>query len=1027
MDILNDWENPAVTGRNRLPGRAYFIPFGDVASALAGWRDDSEAFLPLNGLWRFHYAPSVAEAPVGFERADFDDAAFGQLPVPGNWQMHGHGRPHYTNVQYPFPTDPPRVPTENPTGSYRRTFALPDAWKAKRVFLRFEGVDSCFQVFVNGKEAGLSKGSRLPAEFDITDLLRPGENLLAVRVWQWSDASYLEDQDMWWLSGIFRDVYLLATPPNRIADLTVRAELDKACRDGTLNLTVELDGKIPAGATVEAQLLDEAGGALWKKPLNAPAKKSVEFSQAVKNPLLWSAESPHLYQLLVCLKKSGGEVLQVITQRIGFRQVKIEKAVFHVNNKPIKLKGVNRHEHHCDLGRAMPLSAMRHDIELMKRHNINAVRTSHYPDDPRWYDLCDQLGIYLIDECDLETHGFGMVDWQTWPKNPSSDPAWKEAMVDRMVRMVRRDKNHPSVIIWSLGNESHYGPNHVAMAAAARQLDPTRPLHYEGDSHGQTADMLSQMYTHVDNLKKIALAVEPIEVGGGVKLAAEVYAAKPFVLCEYAHAMGNGPGGLSDYWEVLWQYPRLMGGFVWEWLDHGIRTKTADGTEFFAYGGDFGDEPNDGNFVLDGLCFPDRTPSPGLTEYKKVIEPVKIEAIDALAGKIKLTNRYDFLSLDHLCCAWSILGDGAVVAGGTATLPAIEAGHSGQLTLDLPAYAQRPGVDYQLRVQLLLAAAAPWAVAGHEVAWGQFELPAAKCAAPPAKKSLGKVVHRKQGNHLLLQSNDTQWDFDLVHGRLAGWRHAGRELILAGPRLNLIRAATDNDTNLRRPWAESRLALAFHRFDGWDLHTLEDGQVQLVLRNRVAPPVWQKGFDCTYTWTFNPNGQAQLQTHGVPYGNWTDPVARLGVQLQLPAALDQVCWYGPGPGESYRDTRQAQRVGMWRKSVDELFTNYLRPQENGNRTDVRWASFTDLGGNGLLVRGLPRMDFSAQWYRAEDLERAKHPHELKKRPEISLNLDWQHHGIGSNSCGPMPFAPYVLTAQEFTFTLAFQGIVGGQF
>ncbi|WP_337589409.1 glycoside hydrolase family 2 TIM barrel-domain containing protein [Paenibacillus contaminans] len=640
VDTRHDWENHQLIHRNRMDSRAYFIPYEDEISALSYDRGSSASFRLLNGVWKFHYAETPAHAPEAFYEERFDTRDWDNLTVPSSWQMHGYGKPHYTNVNYPFPVNPPYVPSENPTGSYVRDFQIAPEWNGKKITLRFEGVDSAFHVWVNGKFVGFSKGSRIPAEFDITETARIGVNKIAVRVYQWSDGSYIEDQDQWWLSGIFRDVYLIASPLEaHVDDVFVRTELDEAYEHAVLQINAKISGSSKQAFSLEAKLLDAAympvEGGTASAPVKALKNKTTEalLQMPVGNPHKWSAEAPHLYHLLLTLRDSKGNVLQVVPQRVGFRSVELKDGNFLVNGVAVMLKGVNRHDHHPDLGKAVPLSWMLEDVLLMKRHNINAVRTSHYPNDPRFYDLCDEYGLYVMDEADLECHGFYSAgtgyDFDAAKTWTTDNPEWEAAYVDRMERMVHRDKNHPSIIMWSVGNESAFGRNHIAMYESAKRIDPTRLVHNEGDREAVAADVYSTMYTDVGKLNELGRMK-------GMK--------KPHILCEYAHAMGNGPGGLKEYWETFYAHKRLQGGFVWEWLDHGICRKTAEGVEYFAYGGDFGDQPNDYNFVIDGLVQPDRTPTPGLIEYKKVLEPVKIDPADLANGKLKLTNRYDRFS-----------------------------------------------------------------------------------------------------------------------------------------------------------------------------------------------------------------------------------------------------------------------------------------------------------------------------------------------------------------------------------------------
>ena len=1045
VDRVNDWENPLLVQRGRLPARAWFLPQAHME--LAGTEDQaaSERTRLLNGDWQFRYSETVAEAPFGFEKESFDAGRWAMLPVPSCWQMHGYGRPHYTNISYPIPLDPPRVPTENPTGCYRREFDVPESWNDMRVWLRFEGVDSAYHVWVNGREVGFGKGSRLPAEFDITDFVRSGSgNLLAVRVYQWSDGTYCEDQDMWWLSGIFRDVSLIARPAVHIADVRIRTPLDDACEDGRLEVRVKIRNhgdKACKAAGIEIKVPVLSGAARSAKAGVVPGGETVvDFSIPAQGPRLWSAEDPFLYDVLVMLKDDGGKVLEVIPQRAGFRRVEIKGDRFLVNGVGVKMKGVNRHESHPDTGRVVTLDDMRNDLVLMKRHNINAIRTSHYPNDPRFYDLCDQLGFYVIDECDLETHGFGYQP-EGHPGNPSVHPDWERALVDRMERMVERDKNHACVIMWSLGNECRFGANHVAMARRARELD-SRPVHYEQDQALEVADVFSQMYTHVDQVKIIGGGTEE-EIKASLNLKGVGYASKPFVLCEYAHAMGNGPGGLLEYWEdAIYKHDRLMGAFVWEWADHGLRRRMPDGREFFVYGGDFGDEPNDGNFVCDGLVFPDRKPSPGLIEYKKIIEPVKVEAVDLRKGKILVINRHDFSELGHLELVWSVTENGTVVQSGEMALPRTPARGSQRMTVPLNWPARLTGGSlYCLNLSFVLNEDTAWAQTGFEVAWSQFELPIA-ASAPMAGKSLtvqSKECIRRDGEcHLEMEENDTVlilrgedtvMTFDKVRAVLSDWTVAGVRIVNGGPRLNFWRAPTDNDRGGgscdAMKWRAAGLQWLQHRVDGVVVRRLGDQSVEITARVRIAPPVHAYGMECDYRAVIQGTGECLLELHGVPQGEWPPTIPRIGVQMTLPSDLDQVEWFGRGPGEGYRDSKQAQRMGRWSVGLDDLYTPYIYPQENGNRTDVRWVALTDKRGVGLAAIGQPLINFSAHRFTTMDFDKARHTVDLTPREEITLTLDHQHHGIGSASCGPAPWDPYRLKPEEFRFAIRFRALTGG--
>lgn len=1017
---MNDWENPALTHRNRLSARAYKFPYPDEAAALTGERGASPWFRLLNGYWKFHYDSSPVEAPKQFFEESYDVSGWDSISVPSCWQMLGYGRPHYTNAAFPFPVDPPRVPTQNPTGSYRHEFFIPETWGERRTLLRFEGVDSAFYVWVNGRQVGFSKGSRIPAEFDITSYVRPGPNSVSVQVYQWSDGSYCEDQDMWWLSGIFRDVYLLSVPKTHLWNVGVQAKLDQSYRDATLQVRANLRnyGKTRAdGMRLEAVLLDtdhqRVAGDAVAAAMDPDGETIVELALPVANPIKWTAETPYLYTLLLKLEDATGNDVEVTPVKVGFRQVEIRDSQLLVNGVPVMFKGVNRHEHHPDFGRAVPLETMRQDILLMKRHNVNAVRTSHYCDDPRWYELCDYYGIYLIDECDLETHGFALLEG--WKGNPADDPDWEEACVDRLVRMVERDKNHPSVILWSLGNEASFGRNHEAMARKAREIDPTRPIHYEGDQELRVADVFSQMYTHIDWVHKIGEGSE--QVG---KLSPEQYTRVPFILCEYAHAMGNGPGGLLEYWDAFYKYPRLQGGFIWEWVDHGIRKLTDDGREYFAYGGDFGDEPNDGNFVCDGLVFPDRRPSPGLIEYKKVIEPVKVEAVDLTSGRFKIANRYDFRTLDHLAFPWSITADGEVLQSGATQVPEIRAGDFCELSVLYRLPSGVPGTEYHITLSFTLAGDEIWAERGHEVAWAQFRLP----VEAPAKQNtstteMSPLDVEEDGGLIRIAGADFELLFDRVRAVITDWTSSRQHVLKSGPRLNFWRATTDNDRGKpdAAAWRNAGLHALQHRTDAVEVAKTSPGIVQISAKVRIAPPVRDKAFLCACTYTIYGSGDVLIDIRGVPEGAWPETLPRIGLQMTLPDAFHNVSWLGLGPGETYVDSKQAGRFGRYNMTVDDLYTPYIFPQENGNRSDVRWVALTNLRGSGLLAIGQPLIDFSAHRFGTMDLEIARHTHELVLRDEITLNLDYRQNGIGSGSCGPGPWSHYLLHPEEFKFVV----------
>jgi len=1032
---------------------AYSPSFGLLTPR--AWSRSDAPRLRLDGRWRFRLSPR-ATGDDAFTDPGYDDSAWADLPVPSHWQLHGYGAPAYTNIRYPFPLDPPRVPTENPTGDYRVRFELPGTWDDGRsangrwangrwangrVVLRFDGVDSCARVWVNGVEIGTTSGSRLPSEFDVTGAVRPGTNLLAVRVHQWSSGSYLEDQDMWWLSGIFREVTLLLRPPGSIDDHFVHADYDPAGGSGTLR--VEAPGAEGARVTVP-----ELG-------IDCPAGETARVERVEP----WSAERPRLYDGVLA---TAGERVSL---RIGFRRVVVVDGVLTVNGRRVLLRGVNRHEFDPDHGRAVGEDVMLRDVLLMKRHNINAVRTSHYPPHPRFLELTDEYGLYVVDECDLETHGFVRpepapasarpVAAFTPRDNPADVPEWREELVSRMRRMVERDKNHPSVIMWSLGNESGTGRNLTAMAVWARDRDPSRPLHYEHDRTCRDVDVYSRMYaTHAEVGRIGRREEDPLE---DPALDAR-RRAMPFILCEYAHAMGNGPGGLSEYQELFETYPRCQGGFVWEWIDHGLRVRDERGG-YFAYGGDFGEPLHDGNFVADGLVFPDRTPSPGLHEFKKVVEPVRITG-DGTG--LRVANLYDVRDLSHLEFRWEYAVDGDVRGTGLLAVPALAPAGAAQVGLPgLPdsgagagggagAGAEAEGEGW-LTVRAVLAADEPWADAGHEVAWGQVRI------ADRPRRTLGTDIAATGGSHdrptvrggrILLGPGEFDADGRLVRlgwlggrgldgcgtggtgGRPAGGAGAdtggartGADgggvdragTVLDGPVLDVWRAPIDNDRLSPRPpnehaWRQLGLDRVQHRIDA-----VETGD-ELVVRTRVAPAASRLGLRVTYRWAAE-GDRLRLTVHVVPEGEWTLPLPRHGVRLAVPASLRRVTWFGAGPGEAYPDTRRAARVGRFSATVEELQTPYVYPQENGNRADVRWMTLTDDAGAGLRIEGDPMVDVTVRPWTTAALDAARHPVDLVTSDRLFVNVDHAHNGVGTASCGPGVLPGYLLHAVETTFTV----------
>ena len=997
---MNDWENQTLTGRRRLEPHAWLAP----------WPEENAFSHLLNGQWDFAMFPSPLVLP-----GPKDAVEWGTIRVPGVWQLQGHGAPHYTNVIYPFPVDPPRVPSENPVGVYRRTVEVPAGFAGRPLRLRFEGVDSAFWVLVDGKEVGFSKGSRLVHEFDVTDFVKGPTFELQVRVLQWNDGSYLEDQDQWWLSGIFRDVWLVSPPPVELYDAFVHAGWDHKTGAGSLkaDVVVQARGVVPKG-TLEGRLLDADGSVVWsgKAALDSPS-----LSGTIPSALPWNAETPNLYRLVLTAKDASGKELTAVSVRVGFRTIEKKKHEFLVNGKRIILKGVNRHDNHPRLGRVTPIEELRKDLLIMKAHNVNALRTSHYPNDRHLFDLCDELGLYTIAECDLETHGFFYEDG----KNPSEWPEWEAAYVDRMKRHVEASKNHPAVIFWSLGNESSFGVNHEAMSRWTRARDPERLIHYEG----ATARMLDRQKAGKDYAREAA-AVDVISrmYPSPEQWKAEADAdttGKVYILCEYAHAMGNGPGVLKEYWDLFWNHPRMQGGFVWEWADHGIERWT-DGRKWDAYGGDFGEYPHDGNFVCDGLVFSDRTPTPGLLELKAHQSPVHVTAADLAAGKFTVHNRLDFSGLDGYTVDWSLLVDGVPVTGSRVEAPVVAAAAQAAFTIAGlgTALGRSWAGERVVRLSFRTKADSPWAAAGHEVGFTEFA-----AASSPSRSAALPVVSpaplvKEDARTLTVAFGENLLAFDRLEGRLARWTLAGVPVVTQGPRLNLWRARIDNDwkfgeaDGFTKIWEGAGYHCLQHRTDSCLVEKGPSGP-EVVIRSRVAPPVFTHGFETVYRYRFLEGGAVELTIDVTPQGQGPH-LPRLGVDLKLPLAFGKAWWYGLGPGESYADSRAAVHTGVFQAGLDALHTDYAYPQENGNRDRTRWMGLYDDRGTGLWVTGGQTFGFGAHPYTVADLDLARHRHELPRRDEVTLTLDHQQCGLGSGSCGPLTFEPYRTPFQPYRFS-----------
>ena len=1006
----HDWENPHVFGWNKRPAHATYHLL-----------DEATRRQSLNGDWHFRLVdsplPRTRQSVVAnFHCLDYDIVDWAKIPVPSNWTRQGYDRPIYTNHKMPIPPEPPFVPKENPTGLYRRTFVVAEADLGQRFILCFEGVESAFYVWVNGQKVGYSQDSRLPAEFDITDVVQTGENVLAVMVIRWSDGSYLEDQDHWWMAGIYRDVHLTTRPCVHLSDFFTKTTLNDDYSQAIIQLETRLYHRYSDdlnGYQVGMQLFDPTGNPVWAEAVNGTVQydhqkvTAVHLTAPVSSPRLWSAETPTLYTLHLILYDPQGQTVETLTHKIGFREVKIHGRDLLINGQRVIFKGVNRHEFDPDSGKTIDEASMITDIKLMKQFNFNAVRNSHYPMHPRWYELCDEYGLYVIDEANIESHG-------VYHRLPN-DPDWAGAMLDRGMRMVERTKNHPSVIIWSLGNESGYGPNFDALAGWIHGRDQTRPVQYESCitrrfgqdwEDGQLAsDLTVPMYPSLDEL---------------IEYAENPAASRPLIMCEFAHSMGNSTGNLVEYWEVVENYPGIQGGFIWDWVDQGLRHTAPNGREFFAYGGDFGDEINDKNFCINGLVWPDRTPHPAMWECHKVFQPAGLAWAE---GVLRLTNKRDFSDLSDLTGSWQLTADGVSLATGQFNVPSVAPRQAVSLAMPLPDVAAQG--EQHLLIELRLKEATAWAEAGHLVAWEQV-------AVPQTQGQIDRGERGERGEVASLQVSDASeyievrgggfvLRFDRATGQLAQWQAHGRDLLQTGPTFNAWRAPTDNDGFKTRPSRETQWLPQWQEA-GLDNLTAEDVSLVVVEQTaqgvKIASMAVYRGarpsdrFDLHQTYTILPDGHIFLDIT-IDADPSLPPLPRVGLTFTLRPEYEQFTYFGKGPHETYWD-RQAAVIGRYTNRVQDEYVPYIMPQAHGNHTAVRWLTLTNpTDGFGLRVVGATPFEASASHFTDADLTAALHTYDLDPRPEVILNLDLAQAALGSASCGPPTLEKYLLQPRRF--------------
>jgi len=1013
---LPEWQDPDVVQINREEAHATRFFFESEELALGGDKQHSANFQSLNGTWKFHWSPNPASRPAEFFQPRFKDKKWDDIKVPSNWELKGYGIPIYTNIPYEWTTEPnpPEVPTEhNPVGSYRKKFSVPANWGDKEVYIHFGAVKSAFYIWVNGQKVGYSQGSKTPAEFNITSYLQKGENLVAVEIYRWSDGSWLECQDFWRLSGIERDVYLEARPGVHIRDFWCKAGLNHNYTDGVLDLELSLrKGAGAEGLKVEAKLLAPGGSEVaWSAvsdlSLDDEKVARASFRDVLEGVEKWSAETPHLYTLVMELKDSEGKSLEHPSSKVGFRTSEIKYGRLLINGKAVKLKGVNRHEHDEDEGHVVSEEMMLKDIELMKQFNINAVRTSHYPNDPRWYELCDQFGLYVIDEANIESHGMGYAPDKTLGNNP----IFKKSHLDRTIRMVERDKNHPSVIIWSLGNEAGNGVNFYATYDWIKERDLTRPVQYERAGHDRNTDIFCPMYERIHDMVKYV----------------ERHPNKPLIQCEYSHAMGNSNGNIMDYWEVIDKYDQLQGAFIWDWVDQGLTKYTDDGVKYWGYGGDFEPEGqhHDGSFCLNGLVASDRSIHPGIWEVKRAHQYVAFEPVPFRSDQLLVSNKYDFISLEGLDIHWELMEDGSVIGTGIIESPAIDPGEKSAFTLEMDEVSMKPGSEYHLNVRALSRSAAPMIPAGHVLALDQFNL------TPALQDDITGDEFTSAGSDLVsidesmekivISLNDGEMVFDRKSGYLESYVIKGEALLSDGPLPNFWRAPTENDFGSKMPQRSAMWRSFGKELVLQSLVPVQTGKTAMLLAEYIHP---ENGSNYRLTYTFNNRGEIRVSASFNPGSDRFTEMPRFGVQIQVPEGYDKLEYFGRGPHENYIDRNHSSLVGRYKSTVDEQYVYYNTNGENGNKTEARWLSLTNSEGRGILIKGSPHFDFSALHYSQDDLDRevrdGAHPTDLEKSEKVFLNVDWMQMGVGGdNSWGARTHAAYVLPPGpiEYSFVI----------
>jgi len=981
---MENYRNINIIGINRLNPHGMSVPFDTYEQALHVENEYSKYYKSLNGTWNFFYAKNKYEIPSNHYNEDFDASTWDSTPVPSNWQMNGYDIPNYLNVLYPYPLDPPNIPDSNPIGIYRTHFFVPDNFKKRKTIIHFGGVNSAFTLYINGIEIGYSQCSHMPAEFDITNYINIGSNVISVEVYKWNVTSYLEDQDFFRHSGITRDVFIYSKAISCFSDIYYNVTLDNNYIDGILDIECDYDYN---NYTALLTIYDDTKTEIFKKQL----PNSNKASYILTSPKKWTSETPNIYTAIMVLMDKYNNIIDIRSTRIGFKKIEIKDEIFLVNNQPIKIKGVNHHDTHPTLGHAISKQSMLDDVISMKQHNINSVRTSHYPPDEYFLTLCDIYGLYVIDEADLETHGFG---YDNHAYDISDKSEWEPHFRDRAKRMVIRDRSHPSIIMWSLGNETRYGKNHLAMIDEIKKLNTLLPIHFEQAHKEKSVDVISVMYTDVEDI---------------IKEAKDTSDKRPYFMCEYAHSMGNAPGNLKEYWDTFYKYPKLMGGCVWEWVDHAVLTKDTNNVSFYAYGGDFNDVPNDGNFCMDGLNFPNRTPHTSLKQLKKILEPAKIIKSDLHSFVIKNTN--SFQSLDYLNCNLEHIQNGIIIEKANLKINSILPGIQKEFTIP---FIINPKFETCINIYFTLESDILYAKKDYLVCSSQIVFEKINNTFIENIHSSTSISIIDKNRYISFNGQEFSITFDRLTGYISSWISHDTKLINEGFKGNFYRAATDNDkANQKNKWLDEHLNDLQSRLESFE-YIINKENVVIKANNIYSGKSIKPIYKIEFTYTIYNSGELNIKSHFIPLRKITY-IPRIGYNFSTPILNGQITWYGLGPDETYVDKKEYAMLGIHTNNIEDMFEKYEYPQENGNKMDVRWVSFKDDNNKGIIIIADNKINVSSYYYDINDIDKATHIKQLHKKNQLLINIDYMQTGLGNNSCGAETLEQYQLYPIELTF------------